>query len=109
MIDILLGGLFALLTVLVGVGIIYYEKLLRILKERHTSIWRSLGSPTLLMNNTISNQKLMMAYINKKDYLNSKDQELIRLASFLRFFYKLYIAFFILIFITFLLLILRSN
>ena len=42
-----LGILFAVLFVLVVVGLYTYSKLLKRLKKKHLNTWESLGSPTL--------------------------------------------------------------
>ena len=107
--DNILFGLFVFLILLAGVGIFYYQKMLSILKVNHIEKWNSLGSPTILKNNSINNQKLIMAFLNKKEYLSSNDPKLISLANFLRIYHKIYIAIFIFIFSVFLILILRSN
>ena len=47
-------GIFGGLGVLLVVGALLTSRLIRLLRERHESIYESLGRPTLFLNNSIS-------------------------------------------------------
>lgn len=105
---IILFTLFCLIGALFIVGIIFNQRLINVLKTKHTKLWHSLGNPTLLLNNSIRNNMQLLNFIQNKSYLEYKDQELIRVASFLRIFNILFIVAFTIVFIIAAVLILQT-
>jgi len=61
--------------------IVACAKALRIIKENHESTWRELGSPTLVLNNSISNNFRFYRYFMTRRYRELGDQELDRIGN----------------------------
>lgn len=81
---------------LVGVsGIYMHYKLLTYLKKNHFAKWQELGSPSIFMNNSISNNIRILKFLGRKEYAEIRDDNLISLCKFL----NLYTILFLLIFL----------
>lgn len=103
------GSLFCIAFLLFVIGIFYNQKLINILKTRHVKLWQSLGSPSLILNNSLDNNKQIWKFLRTKDYLKYGDPKLIKVGGFLRFFYIFYLVIFAVIFFAFVFLIARSG
>lgn len=54
------------------------------LKECETEEWNRLGSPTLIMNNSLRNSYLVVKWLLSKEYLNLDDQKIVNEARLCR-------------------------
>jgi len=74
------------------VGTIIYlfriSRLLRQLKTSHWGVWESLGSPSLLLNNTPGNSWLVLRWLWTKGYSELNDPEFERRADVARAFLR---------------------
>lgn len=77
-------GIFAGLGLLLIVGVLQMNQLIRMLRDRHGKLYASLGSPTLILNNSVSTSARLMAFIWTGRFRETSDQQLIRCASRLR-------------------------
>lgn len=57
------------------------SQLLTYLQQNRNDQWVKLGSPTLFLNNSISNSSKVMQYLMKKEYLGAGDATLGMLAA----------------------------
>jgi hypothetical protein len=71
------------------------SQLLRLLRERHPTVYDSLGQPTLFWNNSMKNSFAVLGFILGGRFRETHDSEVIRLGRFLRVFSYAYWAFFI--------------
>ena len=63
---------------------LYFSKLsqlLSYLQKNQNVQWVKLGSPTLFLNNSISNSANMMRYLTKREYLEAQDETLGTIAA----------------------------
>jgi ABC-type sugar transport system permease subunit len=92
----LLGAIFPVLLlalfVLVVLGLALYYSFTRQLRMKYPKEWAGLGSPTLLLNNSISNSLRTWRYIDRGNYRALKDDELSDLAMWLRVLKYVYFA-----------------
>jgi hypothetical protein len=73
-----------LFRVMVVVGVmcaVIHWLFLRRLEERHHETWIELGSPTLILNNTISNARLTGKFLSRRKYRALGDKALSRLGD----------------------------
>jgi hypothetical protein len=79
---------FAVVLVVQFVGTIGYllliASLFRRLKASHTTVWESLGSPSLIMNNSPRNNLRVLRWLWAKGYLDLGDSETVDLAGTVR-------------------------
>jgi hypothetical protein len=85
---------FFILVVSVVFGLAMHSRLLRDMRSRHPGVWESLGRPTLVVNNTISNGLAVQRFLWRKEYEALGDPEFERLARRLRTFGICYLIFF---------------
>jgi hypothetical protein len=88
-----------LLALFVGfaIGVANHARVIRILRDRHPDTWRSLGSPTLIRNNSISNSRRLRTYIKSGDCESLQDSDLnrtVRLGRFIEWGYLLVLLLF---------------
>jgi hypothetical protein len=83
----------ALLAGAVGGFVLSYQ-FLGLLKDKHPDIWTSLGSPTLFLHNTPKNNKAVLRFLRRREYLRVGDEELTRRSIRLWRFSKLYLLVF---------------
>ncbi len=76
--------------------VVLHSKLLQQLKRRHPETWESLGSPTLLLNNSMANAARLLRFVHGKHYRELHDDELNRIARGLRAIELAYVAAFLL-------------
>jgi len=86
-----LGVLFAAILLWFGLA----SQLFRMLKENQSEIYESLGSPSLLLNNSIKNNWLSLKFLISGSYRNTHDAEIIRLCQFMRLFLIAYVVWFV--------------
>ena len=87
--------IFTLLVIFFVVGVISHGLLLSFLRKNHPEIWNGLGSPTLFINNSVKNNRLVLKFLWRKEYLQVDDTKLHRIASANHYFGIFYITFFI--------------
>ena len=56
---------------------------LRLLRTRHEERWISLGRPSLVLNNTITNGIAVTRFLWRKEYMELEDEQITRLCSFM--------------------------
>ena len=67
-----------------AVVIIYLNyQLLTLLRNNHPTKWHELGSPTLILNNSIKNNMAVLKFLKNKDYLELSDQKLAKVSRLL--------------------------
>ncbi len=71
------------------------SRLFGLLKESHPEIYESLGSPSLFLNNSISNNWSSLKFLATGSYRNLDDDRVTRLCQFMRLFLIAYAAWFI--------------
>lgn len=69
--------------------------LLSYLKKELPEVWSDLGSPTLLSNNSVENNILMLKFLWGKKYLQINDVKFQRIARTNHYFGIFYIVFFV--------------
>jgi hypothetical protein len=63
-----------------AIGFFYIQgRILKILRTRHSNVCEQLGRPTLLLNNTIANQRRLKAFLGSSDFDSLADAELTKL------------------------------
>jgi hypothetical protein len=91
------GILFAILAASCIAGLIAMHFFLRYLRLNHSTTWQHLGSPSLVMNNTISNNISVLRWLWKKEYLELEDSRLTRFAQGIIVFQVFYIVLFLIV------------
>ena len=71
---IVIGSFF--LIPLIGVYFYYFQKLKSLLKLKYKEDYQAIGSPTLVMNSTISNNLSFQKYLSSKQYEKHNDEQL---------------------------------
>jgi uncharacterized membrane protein len=90
---------FLVLLVAFVIGLTMHYHFLREMRSRHPALWESLGRPTLVMNNSVSNGLAVQRFLWRKDYEALQDHEFVLLARRLRTFNIAYLVFFAVILI----------
>ena len=70
-----------LLFVIVPIYLFSLFRLFKEMKTKEQDLWASLGSPTLIMNNSLSNNYLVCKWLVKKDYKNSTNEIIFKLGK----------------------------
>jgi hypothetical protein len=84
------------MLIVLGVGdFILGARFLAYLRKKHPELWQNLGGPTLFINNSIKIGVRMRSFIKNKEYLKVNDVQLIKKATFLRYYSHIYIFVFI--------------
>jgi hypothetical protein len=73
-----------LLCVLFAIAIYLQSRFLSILKGKHYDHWTALGSPSLIMNNSPSNNIAVIKFLWKKKYLEINDPVLTQISQQIR-------------------------
>jgi uncharacterized membrane protein YraQ (UPF0718 family) len=89
--------LFFALMLAVIVGLVMQHFFLQEMRSHHPDVWESLGRPTLIRNNTISNGLAVLRFLWRKEYQALDDAKFIRFAAFVRAYLIAYTVFFALI------------
>ena len=91
---------------------IYYSFLSRFLdnlRNAHSKDWERLGSPTLILNNSIQNSTNLLVYITRRSYLEIGDDDLRRLGNKTRTFLFLSLGFMAVSFVGFFLIMISAQ
>lgn len=91
---------FLLLMVLFIVGLRKYSLILTILRTQHASVWRELGRPSLVANNSMENGIVMLSFLLKRRFMDLSDSSFESVCNAYISFLKIYIVLFILNVIT---------
>ena len=84
--------------VIIGLSVLILDvRLLSHLRKHHSHLWISLGSPSLMLNNTISNNRKVYLFI--KNYNSIEDPALKKRAKVLYFLTLTYMCYFMIFFI----------
>lgn len=83
-VDLQYLALFSILLVVTITGAGLYSRLLTVLRSRHSEVWKALGSPTLIVNNTLRNSLHMWRFVYGGGYRKLEDQDVDRLVTWLR-------------------------
>lgn len=67
------------LAILLGVNLYLRSKLLKLLRESHTEIWKELGSPSLALNSSFDDGVATLGFIWGRDYRRPNDPALVQL------------------------------
>jgi len=70
--------LFILLILLALGGILINRSLYGKLKSTHPDVYKTLGEPTIFLNNSIKNSLLVNKFIWKRQYLKLRDKKTVR-------------------------------
>lgn len=70
-------------------------RFLAYLKNNHREAWEGLGSPSLILNNSIQNSLATWSFLRHKKYLQLGDDKLNQMARFNVWFSYSYLAFFV--------------
>jgi hypothetical protein len=81
--------LWIIFVILILITLILVADFFHYLKAMHRAVWENLGSPHLLVNNSIQNNFAFLAYLAKGNYLLSNDEVLARKGSRLRLLYAM--------------------
>ena len=87
-----MGFLLATIIVLAAIGISAHAFLVRRLRSHHSNIWEELGSPTLVLNNSISNGLAVQKCIRSGRLESLDDPVLARTSKALRCMGPIYVA-----------------
>lgn len=88
---LMIGAMF----IMVPVWFMAVSKYFRFLRESHPETYKEMGMPTLLGNNTPSNNISFLRYVCGNKYLATNDNQLIAKSLFLKRFFYLYLAIFV--------------
>lgn len=105
----ILFSLFILILILFIFGIFLTHRFIKELKNNHQEVWKSLGSPTMFLNNSIYNNAKFFDFVVRKRYLTTDDQKLIKLGKILRTYSIFYLIIFIIFFPIYIFLIYKSS
>ena len=88
------GALLTLLAVGCVGGLVATQFFLRYLRLHHRDTWEKLGSPSLVMNNSIRNGLAVTRWLWAKEFLDLEDPRLTRFAKSMLLYQILYLALF---------------
>jgi len=92
---ILFGLLFA--SVFVWAALCYW--LFKRLETQHPEKYEAMGKPSLIMNDSLSNNIYFMKFLFKREYNDLNDPSITRLAQFMRVFFLVYFIGFMFLFL----------
>jgi hypothetical protein len=82
--------LFGILFGAVAIGFFLIHRVYEILEKRHPEKYEAMGSPSLIMNNSISNNISFMKFIFKLEWKDLGDPSLSNLSRFLLVYFVVY-------------------
>ncbi|MCL1050455.1 hypothetical protein L2755_12565 [Shewanella abyssi] len=91
--------LFGLLFLSVLVWFFLCHRLFKILELRHPEKYESMGKPSLIMNNSISNNMAFMRFLFKSEWRELDDSGVTSLSKGMLVFFLLYSAVFLVFFV----------
>ena len=77
-------ALFSVLVLGVAVYLVSLVRLISQLRQRHPTVYESLGSPSLFMNNSPRNNLLLLGWLYRRDYSDLGDVDTVRSADRVR-------------------------
>jgi predicted PurR-regulated permease PerM len=80
---ILVVILFPALMIIIAIYLFTLSRFFRELKDYEPDVWSRLGSPSLIMNNSISNNIKFLGFLFRNEYMNLK-QELVSEAKYIK-------------------------
>jgi len=86
--------LFGILFCSVFVWFYLCNKIFDILRTRHSEKYDAMGKPSLIMNNSISNNLLFMKFLFKREWQELNDEGLANLSKSMLIFFVIYIILF---------------
>lgn len=101
--------LFSILMLAVVIGLGVHHVFLRRLRLKHPETWVALGSPSLILNNSIQNGFAVMRFLWKRQYKSLNDPALTKLCNFIVVYSTVYIVFFVGVIIFFLTVVIPSS
>jgi len=91
--------IFAVLFCSVFVWFYLCHRLFKILKTRHPEKYASMGSPTLIMNNSLANNIAFMKFLFKREWRSLNDDGLTSLGQGMLVFFCIYLVGFLFLFL----------
>ena len=70
-------------------------RMFRLLRQNHREVYESLGSPSLLLNNSIRNGWLSLRFLMRGDYRDVNDDRVRKLGNVMRVFFVAYVLWFL--------------
>ena len=83
-----------LITVFAVVIVYLHYQLLSILRDAHPVKWQELGSPTLVLNNSMKNSLAVLKFLRNREHLGMDDQRLTKISVALWYLGRIYLIFF---------------
>ena len=92
--------LFGILFCSVLVWFYLCHKIFGILRTRHPEKYEEMGKPTLIMNNSISNNLSFIKFLFKREWLELNDEGLSKLGNAMLVFFAVYTVGFLFMFVS---------
>ncbi len=92
--------LFAILFGSVFVWFFLCHRLFKILETRHPEKYKSMGEPSLIMNNSLNTNRTFMKYLFKREWRDIEDPGLASLSKWMLIFISIYTLGFIILFVS---------
>lgn len=89
------AGVWSLVIIAAIAYLFLFNRFLSFLRKEHPDEWKRLGSPTFFMNNSIANNRAVLRFLRKREYLPTNDPELKRRSILIWKFLKGYLVLFI--------------
>lgn len=70
-------------------------RMFRLLRQDHREVYESLGSPSLVLNNSVRNGWLSLRFLMSGDYREVNDHRVRRLGDVMRVFFVAYVLWFL--------------
>ena len=71
-----------------------YASILRALRTRHPDVWKGLGSPTLITNNSLKNTLATRRFLRHREYAKLGDEQLDQTIRWHRLLERAYLVYF---------------
>lgn len=97
---VMFTNVFVLLFCSVFVWFYLCYKMFSILRIRHPEKYEAIGKPSLIMNNSISNNLLFMKFLFKREWRDLNDEGLAQLGKSMLVFFSLYMVLFVYLFLS---------
>lgn len=92
--------LFGILFISVLVWFFLCNKMFKVLALKHPEKYEGMGKPSLIMNNSLSNNISFMKFLLKREWRDLNDQSVASLGKTMSVFITLYLALFLVIIIS---------
>jgi uncharacterized membrane protein YidH (DUF202 family) len=91
------------ILIILAVVILYLNyKLLSMLRQNHPQKWRELGSPSLIINNSIQNNVAVLRFLKNKEYVSIGDKRVTTISRLLWRLGLIYLGLLVVVLISFL-------